>query len=764
MSQPTFKPKWIHLLVAATLGSSAMAHAAEPEVLVTDDVPVVSNTPLPSLGLPLNKVPANVQVIKEKELVNQKSLTIADHLANNLPGVNINDVQNNPFQPDVMYRGFTASPLLGTPQGLSVFVDGVRVNEPFGDVVNWDLIPMNAIRSIELIPGSNPIFGLNTLGGALSVQTKSGRTNQGGAVEAYTGSFGRRAAGAEYGGVSKDGSVDYFLSANYLTEDGWRDSSPSDIRTVFGKVGWQDEKTQINLSYSGAENDLIGNGYTPGDMLRNLGRETILTKPDRTENTMSFVNLTGSHWFTDTIRMSGNAYYRHAITRTLNGDGNDEWDNPGDETGAINRTKSTRKSAGFTGQLEFNDDFLGRANQFTVGGGFDYGHTTFGQTTELGELTPDRGVIGNGDFEDDDEVSLRGITKTWSLFATNTHNITDKLALTLAARYNNTQVINTDYINEPGSIESVAGRHTFQRLNPSVGLTFTPSKDFTVFGSYSEASRAPTAIELGCANPESPCKLPNSFAGDPPLDQVVSRTVEGGIRGKLTSDVGYSLAAFHTLNKDDILFVTSNAAVPGQGYFDNFGKTRRQGIEASIFGSVERLTWRAGYSFVDATYRSSEQVMSESNSESDADGNITISKGDRIPGIPRHQFKLRTAYQITDKWSIGTNIITFSSQYARGNENNDHEGSGGKIGGYTIVNLDTRYNLGNGWQVFAKANNIFDKEYSTSALLAESMFNAGGQFVGETPGQAFYAPGAPRAGWIGVRWEFGGNNNNSNNN
>ena len=100
---------------------------------------------------------------------------------NNLIGVSVNETQNNPYQPDVLFRGFTASPLLGTPQGLSVFQDGVRVNEPFGDAVNWDLIPVNAIADMILIPGSNPVFGLNTLGGSLSVTTKNGRTHKGGA-------------------------------------------------------------------------------------------------------------------------------------------------------------------------------------------------------------------------------------------------------------------------------------------------------------------------------------------------------------------------------------------------------------------------------------------------------------------------------------------------------------------------------------------------------------------------------------------------------
>ena len=168
---PQLKPLNILLLAAFASLSAPQTTRAEnkAEALTTEKIEVISTTPLQGIGLPLEQVPANVQTIKAKDLEKQKSLSIADHINQNLTGVSVNDTQNNPYQPDVSFRGYAASPLLGTPQGLSIFVDGVRVNEPFGDVVNWDLIPTNSINSISLIPGSNPLFGLNTLGGALYV-------------------------------------------------------------------------------------------------------------------------------------------------------------------------------------------------------------------------------------------------------------------------------------------------------------------------------------------------------------------------------------------------------------------------------------------------------------------------------------------------------------------------------------------------------------------------------------------------------------------
>ena len=763
---------------------------SKAEALTTEKIDVISTTPLQGIGLPLQQIPASVQSVKEEQLKEQKSISISDYINQNLNGVSVNDTQNNPYQPDVTFRGYAASPLLGTPQGLSIFVDGVRVNEPFGDVVNWDLIPMNSIYSINLIPGSNPLFGLNTLGGALSVQTKSGRTNPGGAIEAYTGSWGRRAGSAEYGGISKDGSVDYFISANVFSEDGWRDYSPSDVGQVFGKLGWQNEKTSLNLSFTGADNKLVGNGLAPADFLDQIGRESILTRPDKTENKLAFVNLNWSHFFSDNVQLSGNGYYRKARTSTLNGDGNDDFDDgvvdldasgeidaaelaaanancladsDSDEncSGAINRTKSRRTGYGFNTQMTFGQDLSGMKNQFIAGLGYDYGKTNFKQSTEYGLVNATRGIDGANIFSDEAPVNLQGVSKTWSIFATDTLSLNSLWHLTASARYNHTKVENDDRLNpipdpDPTLNTSLTSNQSYNRVNPAVGLNFTPSKDLTAFASYNEGSRAPTAIELGCANPNQPCRLPNAFAGDPPLNQVVAKTFEGGLRGKLTQDIGWTFSAYRAQNHDDIQFISSTTT--GAGFFDNVGKTRRQGIDSSINGRLDKFSWNLGYSFVKATYQSEFEVVSEINETVAGSGVQQVGKGDNIPGIPQHQLKLRAAFDVTPSWNVGTNIFAFSDQYSRGNENNDYDGEGAKVAGYAVMNLDTRYNFSNGWQFFARLNNVFDRDYNNGGLLGEHRFDAStGQFTGnESNTNAFFAPGAPRAAWLGLRYEFGG--------
>lgn len=772
-----FRLRPVVVAVTGVMACNSIAFAENnSKILETGTVEVVSTTPLPGVGLPLEQIPAAIKMIKGEEMAGQHSLTIADFMQQNLVGVNVNETQNNPYQPNVNYHGFTASPLLGTPQGLSVYYDGVRINEPFGDVVSWDLAPMNAISSMSMIPGSNPLFGLNTIGGAISLHTKSGRTHPGGVVEASLGSWDRTQGQFAYGGVAEN-NVDYFISGNVFDENGWRDYSPSHVRQLFGKLGWQNDTTALNFSLTAANNNMIGNGYQSLEFLKYEGWDSVYTVPDVTANKMVFAVLDGSHWLSDKTMLSGNLYYRHARTRTLNGDLNDDVDPASfaadcagsaspdtDCGGALNRSQSDRVGYGFTAQSTFNHDLWGRKNQFIAGVGYDYSRVTFGQSTEYGNIiSGSRGVASVGEIDDESAVSLHGRTSTWSLFATDTVTLTEVLHLTLSGRYNNTRVENRDQlIPDRTDPESLSGEHRFSRLNPSVGLALTPGKDFSVYANYNEGSRAPTAIELGCANPDLPCKLPNAMAGDPPLDMVISRTYEAGIRGKMDAGVGYSASIYRTRNTDDIQFVAANTT--GAGYFDNVGKTRRVGFDLGLDGAQGNFKWFAGYSYVKATYESDFALASQVNSsavDTDGDGEgdtIFVNKGDNIPGIPHHQYKFRGEWQVLPAWVIGTNVVSFSDQYAVGNENNNHQGGGGKVPGYTVVNLDTRYDFGNsGWQVFAKINNLFNREYYSGGMLGESMFTPSGQMDGgEGHFQPFYSPGAPRAGWVGVRYEFGG--------
>ncbi len=297
--------------------------APPPDPPVTFTVTVIGTTPLPGVELPAGQVPSPVQTATDRDIDSSGALDMSDFLNRRMNGVHVNEVQSNPFQPDVNYRGYTASPLLGTPQGLSVYMDGVRLNQPFGEVVSWDLIPRLAIASTTLMPGSNPMFGLNTLGGALSLQTKDGRTHPGTAVQATYGSDVRRALEFEHGGQTDRKGFHWYLAGNLFAEDGWRDDSPSDVRQIFGKIGWQGNRADVVVSVGHANNSLTGNGLQD---FRLLDRDyaSIYTKPDTTDNRSTLVNVSARRQLKARLSLLANAYYRDIRTKTVSGDINEE--------------------------------------------------------------------------------------------------------------------------------------------------------------------------------------------------------------------------------------------------------------------------------------------------------------------------------------------------------------------------------------------------------------------------------------------------------
>ncbi|BCM24525.1 hypothetical protein ZMTM_07840 [Methyloradius palustris] len=273
--------------------------------------------PLPGLGLTEEEIPGNVQSISAQEIKEAHSLSITDLMNKKLQSVNVNDYQGNPFQMDVTYRGFTAGPQIGTPQGLSVFLDGVRVNEPFGDVVNWDMIPMNALAGIDVIPGSNPIFGLNTLGGAITLKTKDGFNNAGMSAEVLTGSFGRKYLQAEAGW--NNGTVALFGAGNFFMEDGWRENSPSKVNQVFGKASYRGDQLDVSLSTLLVGTNLVGNGLIPNQMYQQ-DRSSTFTSEDTTDNKLSQFQLSSNYFVNDNFSITGQIYRRNSNRHAVGAD------------------------------------------------------------------------------------------------------------------------------------------------------------------------------------------------------------------------------------------------------------------------------------------------------------------------------------------------------------------------------------------------------------------------------------------------------------
>jgi iron complex outermembrane recepter protein len=740
-------------------------------------VEVIGTTPLPALGTPLEKVPANVRSITAEEIEAQNPTDLSEMLYRNIPSIHLNAVQNNPFQNDISYRGFLASPLLGSAIGLSVYVDGARFNEGFGDTVNWDLIPQSAISGIDLIPGSNPLFGLNTLGGALAVRTKSGFAFEGTEVEASGGSFGRWAVEAEHGGHWNQ--LDWYLTFNALDEDGWRVESPSEVRQLFGKVGWEDDTTDLDLSYIFADNALTGNGFAPESLLAR-DREAVHTFPDNTDNRMHFVNIRASHWFGENLLLAGNAYYRNYKRMTLNGDAEvvciDDATNaamfadtegerplhlglcegpagaffdangiPGlgeleREVEGEDRTTLTKTDTwGIALQLTHEGKVFGYGNSLTIGFSYDRSRTDFNQQEAESEIFVQglsRGTLRTGLFET--EVDIATTQKNWGFYFTDTFDITEQLALTFSGRYQMTDITIRDQTGEEDNAD-LNGEHDFDRFNPAVGFTYRYSEALNFFGGYSESFRAPTPAELTCADPDDPCNLPNAFVADPPLDPIIGRTWEAGLRGMLPwGEKGrWSLAYFRTTLEDDLVFSVTETG--GAGFFTNAEETRRQGMEAWVMGCFGPVDWFTGYSYIEATYESEETLASVV----DPNG-IAVEEGDRLPGIPRHNLKFGLDWAVTSAFSLGGNLVYASNQFLRGDDGNTLD----TVDDYVVVNLHTRVEIGKHVELWGRVDNVFDTDYETGGV---RNFNAFADPIAE---ERFLAPGAPRAGWVGVKLRF----------
>lgn len=791
-------------------------------------VDVVEATPLAGTDLPIDQIPAPVQTATARDIDQAGALDLSDFLKTRLSGVHVNENQENPYQPDLNYRGYTASPLLGTPEGISVYMDGVRQNQPFGDIVAWDLIPKIAISEIALIPGSNPLFGLNTLGGAISVETKDGRSAPGTTLSINGGSFGRRAGEFEHGGSNSKG-LSWYVAGNLFREDGWRVLSPSEVRQAFAKVGYMRGKTSVNLSFGYADNWLTGNGLTDTRFLAEHW-SSVNSVPDITWNRSPSFNLSLKHDITSHLVLAGNAYFRYIRADSTNGDLNEDsfgeslynlsagdiaalnaagysgFPTTGNAAtmpfpylrciaqglelseaaekcdGIIGNTYSKQNNWGLSGQLSW----LVGPHRITAGAVWDRSSTIFQQATEFAYLNPDRltftptGVFEDGSTNADDvpvdsRVDLHGGVNTASFYIGDTISLGRSLTMTVSGRYNRTAIDNIDRLPPvtDGSRGSLNGNYVFDRFNPSVGFTWNAPRYASVYFNYSESNRAPTSIELGCADPTQPCNLPNALVGDPPLKQVVTRTFEAGLRSPAESKLRWSAGWFRAENYNDLLFVSSQQT--GFGYFLNFGKTLRQGAEVSVSGKFKHFTLGGNYTFLDATYQSPQTVAGSSNSVNDAgvgqEGNITVRPGDEIPQMPRNILKAYAEYQPTSKISVDLDFDAVGRSFARGNENNLDQPDGlyylgqGFSPGYGVVDLGAHYQIHKRVQLFLQINNLLNHRYYTAAQLGPTPYDNGQNFIARPfaapPGEdfpvrqsTFFAPGAPIGAWGGMRFRF----------
>ena len=776
-------------LLAATLTAISpvvLAQQAPQDARDLDEIVVVGVTPVPGFKVDKDKIPGNIQTLRSSDLTRNGAASVLGALDQQVSGVNFNDTLADPFQPEVLFRGFEASPVLGTPQGMAVYQNGVRVNEAFGDTVNWDLIPDIAIDRIDVLNATS-VFGLNALGGAMTVTMKNGFTYQGFDATVSGGSFNQRQAQAEYG--VNDGTLGAYVAVNGLKEGGWRHFAQDRVKQYYLDLSFHADPITSDLSYSRANNRLFGQGAAPVQSLA-ISPENVFTGPQDNIDNLDMITLNTAYNFTPTLALSNVVYFRNYRQTVANGDDSnyaacDDAVGPGllcdgdyvlTDTAGQNIPDITNGGATLIGQndyeaihsqtwggsLQFSstEKLLGHGNSFAIGATVDTSSTHFVSGTWLGVIDASLTVLPSPYFVATPEgvdstatpVILNANNKYYGMYLTDTFDLAEALSVTVNGRYN---IAKVDLADRNG--DALNGNNRFTHFDPSAGVTYQVIPALTVYGSYAINNRTPTASELECANPAAPCLLPTNLASDPPLNQVVSKTAEVGARGTLSGaslgKFGWDLSIYRTNSENDIYGISTTIA---SGFFQNVGSTRREGGDLDLTYQMGRMSAYLQYSYLKATFRSAFLEPSPANPFQDANGNVQVNVGDELPLIPKSRVKLGADVKVLPHWSVGGTVSYIGPSFYRGDEANLNP----ELPGYTVASLRTSYQFSRHLQIFANIQNVFDRRYSTYGIFGDPTgvgapgVPAGGESGDPDVDPRFQSPAMPRAYFGGVKISF----------
>ena len=712
--------------VAAVIAGVTSASGQEPTEPPVRLPPLeVTGTRLPGSPLPVDSVPATVDVIPGETLRATGEVTLQEALRR-LPGVSTANQQGNSFQMDFSVRGFQGTSVTGAPQGISVFVDGVRVNEPTVEEINFDLLPLDDIERVELIRGPAAVFGRNTLGGVLNIVTRRGTEVREIVPEAEWGSFGQQKYRLRIGGV--EGPVDYYVAGTYFSEEGWRDASASRLGRLFARVGLRSGGTDVALSYQRAQNRIEQPGSLPESELHQH-RTRNFTGGDFFEPLMNAVTLNlkqdlGERW----------ALAATLFARTLDAE---QFNVNVIDTNA--RSFTSTASAGGTVEAIHQARVFGRSNQLALGVEYAYAdarvrvfdETPAGQRTIDSDIRDGLTTIG-GWVLNTLEVG-RGLLVPG-----------DQLVVTGGARFDYVRHTIGDRTPNP-DLPSSAGTHTFMRATPRFGINYNPTPRLNVYFSFAEGFRAPSFLELTCASPATICPgLQAGAAADPPLKPVTVRNYEVGARAQPWPWLEARLALYRSDVQDDIFSVAPTGTVGL--FFQNVGGTRRQGVEVELRGKYARLLepW-LNYAYTEATFRD-EVLLGTARVTADCAAppcTQRVRKGSELPLVPRHRINAGIDAHVTDWLTVSLSGAYVSRQWLRGDEANETR----QLGDYVVLNagLSARWKA---LSAFLSVQNLLDTEYETFGTFAPN------PRVDGTPVQRFLTPAAPVNFRGGLAWRF----------
>jgi outer membrane receptor protein involved in Fe transport len=778
---------WAFLALSPAVATQA-SELADASRDALEGVVVIGTSPVPGATIDADKVPANVETLRAPDLRRGGTASLAGALNDQLGSVNINDTLADPFQPDILYRGFEASPVLGTPQGLAVYQNGVRINEAFGDAVNWDLIPDVAISRVDIV-SANPVYGLNALGGAAALTMKDGFNSPGGEAGVSGGSFRQRAGTAEFG--ANTGRFGVYAAGRLLDQDGWRLFARDRLQQFYGALSERSGSAELDLTYTHANNQLYGQGAAPLQSLV-IDPRNVYTGPQGNSNRLEFLTLDGSLAIAPALSMQGTLYYRDYRQSVANGntsefgpcttsaaagllcqaDGSTPLSNASGQTlpdismggtvpiGENDFESIHSRGLGGSWQLHGTQRLAGSPNQFSAGVTVDIGHIDFSSGTQLGVIDTTLTVLPSNLLLDTPEgstfsatpVILKASNKYYGWFATDTLDVTPSFALTFSGRFNVAQI---DLYDQRGT--NLDGRSRYAHFNPAAGATYKVSAQLTAYGGIAITNRAPTASEIECSDPLLPCLLPANLAGDPPtLKQVVARTYEAGLRGHVQAgsspdtSLRWSIGAFRTELDNDIYAIANSLST---GFFQNVGATLRQGGQIAVSYRSARGLVYLNYSYVEASFGSGFALNSPSNPGRYADNTIHVESGDRLPGIPRQRVKAGFDWQLGPRWSTGATLVYVGSQFYKGDESNQAPA----LPGYAVLGLHAAYRPWRRAELFIAVQNLADRRYATFGIYGDPTgigapgIPADAQSNDPRVDNRFQSPGAPRSVFAGLR-------------
>ncbi|HET9961559.1 MAG TPA: TonB-dependent receptor [Nitrospiraceae bacterium] len=709
MSLSTRRLRLSVLLCCVPVLMPLAATAQQDPMLETKEV-VVSSTRLPDAPIEARELPAKVSVITSEDIKRTGAKTVQEAVQWSTGIVMYDQVGNN-FQQTIDMRGFNGQPVPAT----AVFVDGQRMNEPDFNVVNFDLIPIESIERIEILPGNAAIYGKNALGGVVNIVTKRGAEKQQITGGVMYGSFHRERYNVTASGPI--GKFYYFATMSRETENGYRDfpgssartglcfycpQAPARISRLFGKVGYRPtESTDLAVSYTYVQDFLQQAGTLPLSLAA-FNRRANFTPGDFDDKETNVLRFTGRQELPFGFVLNANAFYRHLAQDLFT---------VGQTSVSTSYNKTEQK--GGTAQLTQESTPLGFRNMLVLGGEYtrnDFGNRLLGSFSGF--------PFSNLGSANQDSVGL---------YAQDTFHLTPQLILTGGARYDHDQIGFSDNITPTND-----GARGFNRTTARGGVTYLITPATSVYFNYSQGFRVPTFQELFALGP---------FGSNPNLRPVKTNNYEVGVRQSLGSWAEGAVSLFQIDTRDEILFTCNLCDFSfGDGQNRNVDKTRRRGIEGTLKARFNQyLDGILNYTYTEAQYRTAFNLAATR----------TVEVGDSLPQVPKHRLSLTANAHPIEGLTISLIGLYVSSQFYLNDENNVQP----RVPGYFQLNSRIAYERavpGGRLTGFLMVNNMLDQKYNTSGIIAANLLTGGGaleRFVVPAPGIAL-------DGWFSYQFEI----------